>query len=158
MIRESDLDKIIEDIKDIFYSEVDVECLQIDASIHTEVNEGKFFFKLEDYLKQLLNNNDTKKNILPTTIDYNMIQKSINYRTSLSFVRNRGYCWEIPTIKDFENLSIIEKSNFTEDIFWSSTIHDEDHIWCFSFVKNKRIIMNKGFYCNLCLKRISYDE
>jgi hypothetical protein len=158
MIRESDLDKIIEDIKDIFYSEVDVECLQVDASIHTEVNEGKFFFKLEDYLKQLLNNNDTKKNILPTAIDYNMIQKSINYRTSLSFVRNRGYGWEIPTIKDFENLSIIERSNFTEDIFWSSTAHNEEHIWCFSFVKNKRIIMNKGFYCNLCLKRISYDE
>jgi hypothetical protein len=158
MIRESDLDKIIEDIKDIFYSEVDVECLQIDASVHTEVNEGRFFFKLEDYLKDLLNNNENKKVILPTDIDYNLIQKGINYRTSLSFVRNRGYGWEIPNIQDFENLTPIQKSKFTEDIFWSSTSYDEESMWCFSFVKNKKIVMNKGFYCNLCLKRISYDE
>jgi hypothetical protein len=158
MIRESDLDKIIEDIKDIFYSEVDVECLQVDASIHTEVNEGRFFFKLEDYLKDLLNNNENKKIILPTDIDYNLIQKGINYRTSLSFVRNRGYGWEIPNIQDFENLTPVQKSKFTEDIFWSSIPYDEESMWCFSFVKNKKNVMNKRFYCNLCLKRISYDE
>ena len=154
MLRERDLEKVIEDIKDMFYEEVNIETLDVPPSgLHSEINEGKFFFKLQDYLKNILNNNEVKKEILPVNIDSLLIQRGINYRQALSFTRNQGYGWEMPTIDDFLNLSSIQKSRFEDDIFWSSTSHDEQNMYCFSFVKNTKIIMSKGFYCNLCLKR-----
>jgi hypothetical protein len=155
MIREKDMEKIIEDIKDLFYQEVDVDYLdlELDKSIHAEVNEGKFFFRLQDYLNNILNNNEVKKEVLPPQIDLGIIQKGLNYRQCLSFVRNRGYGWDLPTIDDFLNLTSQQKSSFDEDIFWSSTPYDDKNMWCFSFIKNKKIIMEKGFYCNVCLKR-----
>lgn len=154
MLREQDIDKIIENIKDIFYEEVDVEMLEVpDSGLHGEINEGKFFIKVHDYLKHILNNNEEKKIISKADIDYRMIKRSINYRQSISFVRNQRYGWEIPTIDDFQNLPSLLKSKFHDDIFWSSTPYDDQSLWCFSFTKNKKIVMNKGFYCNLCLKK-----
>ena len=154
MIPEQDIDKIIEHIKDMFYEEVDIEMLEIpDSGLHGEINEGKFFIKVHDYLKNLLNNNEEKKVIKKVNIDPMMIQRSINYRQSLSFARNLRNGWELPTIEDFENLHSSIKSKFHDDIFWSSTAYDDEKMYCFSFVKNTKIIMNKGFYCNLALKK-----
>jgi len=153
MLRERDMNKIIEDIKDIFYTEVDVEYLEVPPHIHAEISEGKFFSKLEDYLKNILNNNEIKKEMLSVNIDSLLIYQSVNYHHALSFARNRGYGWEIPTIDDFLSLSSYQKSQFGDDIFWSSTPYDEEKMYCFSFIKNSKIIMNKGFYCNLALKR-----
>ena len=156
MSNQKDLEKILEDIKDIFYSEVEAKMISESLDIYPEIEEGKFFSKLEDYLKLLLLSDQEQEKITKksVSIDHLMIKRSINYRQSLSFVRNRGYGWELPTIDDFFNLSLVQKSLFHDDIFWSSTSYDDQSVYCYSFKRNSKIIMNKSLYFNLALKRI----
>ena len=154
MVNNNDIDLIMEKIKDIFYEEV---CIKHNEELDVlEIDEGRFFEKIDDYLKYFFDVNlkdDDFKEKLPIELEDLFQHPCLPYSKLTYYINNRGKNWMLPTIDDFERLPVNIKKNFQNDLYWSSTPYDHRSYWVFSFKTNKKIIADINNYCYVILKR-----
>jgi hypothetical protein len=157
MIYDNDLKLIIENIKDIFYEEINIEYIEDSKDPpFPQIDEGLFFDRLENYLKNFFNvKEENKFPLIVSEIEWEDIfsHPSFPYSKVPQYIINRGKNWNLPSIDDFICMSNVLKKNFTNDLYWSSTPYDQDSYWAFSFKTNRKIITNKNLYCHVILKR-----
>ena len=154
MINNNDVNLIMENIKDIFYEEVFLD----NEEQTLEINEGLVFKRIEDYLKGFFNikNNlpiQEVKEKPPVELEDLFQHPCLPYSKLTYYINNRGKNWMLPTIDDFERLSVNIKKNFQNDLYWSSTPYDHRSYWSFSFKTNKKIIVDINNYCYVILKQ-----